>query len=356
MGFFSTPKVVVLKESSDAKEYLRQLEELKRQASGETLKKIEKEISIVKAGIQGEENILFELKNSGMDMVVLHDIYLESQSGAYAQIDFLVLTPKINFVIECKNLFGNIEITNKGEFIRTVEYGGRKYREGLYSPITQNQRHLQVIKECKGERKGAIMRFFQNHFFDHFFKGLVVLANPRTIVDDRWAKKEVKEQVIRADQLIDVIKRMNKESSEMASSPKELLQSGETYLEMSRTQPTDYLRKFREMLRGDAAWENFAKKGAKTAREGTAGRRTQEKQVLEIPLLEKRVFEKGAARARSSKTTAVGKALSSNVSIEKICPKCGKKLVLREAKRGAYAGEKFYGCSGYPSCHYIEKL
>ena len=52
---------------------------------------------MVKAGIIGEDNILFELKNSGMDMVVLHDLYIESVSGASAQIDFLVLTPKINF-------------------------------------------------------------------------------------------------------------------------------------------------------------------------------------------------------------------------------------------------------------------
>ena len=44
-------------------------------------KKIDKEISIVKAGIIGEENILFELKNSGMDLVVLHDICLVDPGG-----------------------------------------------------------------------------------------------------------------------------------------------------------------------------------------------------------------------------------------------------------------------------------
>ncbi len=49
---------------------------------------------MVKAGIIGEDNILFELKNSGMDMVVLHDLYIESVSGASAQIDFLVLDSK----------------------------------------------------------------------------------------------------------------------------------------------------------------------------------------------------------------------------------------------------------------------
>ncbi len=84
-----------MKESSDAKQYLQQLEELLPQAQGDAAKKIEKEIAATRAGISGEDNILFELKNSGMDMVVLHDLYLESASGLSAQIDFLVLTPKI---------------------------------------------------------------------------------------------------------------------------------------------------------------------------------------------------------------------------------------------------------------------
>lgn len=35
-----------------------------------------------------------------------------------------------------------------------------------------------------------------------------------------------------------------------------------------------------------------------------------------------------------------------------ICPRCGKRLVLRTAKQGAYAGKQFYGCSGYPKCRF----
>ena len=123
MGLFSKPEVVIAKESSNAKEYLRQLEELAEKAAGENAKKIAKEIAVVKAGIIGEDNILFELKNSGMDMVVLHDLYIESVSGASAQIDFLVLTPKINFVLECKNLFAQFAAavgTIKREFIRRL--------------------------------------------------------------------------------------------------------------------------------------------------------------------------------------------------------------------------------------------
>jgi len=35
-----------------------------------------------------------------------------------------------------------------------------------------------------------------------------------------------------------------------------------------------------------------------------------------------------------------------------ICLKCGSKLVLRTAKKGANAGNQFYGCSNYPKCRY----
>lgn len=32
------------------------------------------------------------------------------------------------------------------------------------------------------------------------------------------------------------------------------------------------------------------------------------------------------------------------------CPRCGSAMVLRQAKRGSYAGKSFYGCSRFPSC------
>lgn len=33
-----------------------------------------------------------------------------------------------------------------------------------------------------------------------------------------------------------------------------------------------------------------------------------------------------------------------------LCPRCGKTMQLRTAKRGRYAGRAFLGCSGYPRC------
>ena len=35
------------------------------------------------------------------------------------------------------------------------------------------------------------------------------------------------------------------------------------------------------------------------------------------------------------------------------CPKCGAPMVLRTAQRGAHQGQRFYGCSNYPSCREV---
>jgi restriction system protein len=38
---------------------------------------------------------------------------------------------------------------------------------------------------------------------------------------------------------------------------------------------------------------------------------------------------------------------------EKVCPKCGSKMVQRTARKGKNAGETFWGCSRYPQCNQI---
>lgn len=38
------------------------------------------------------------------------------------------------------------------------------------------------------------------------------------------------------------------------------------------------------------------------------------------------------------------------------CPKCGKTLVLRTAKKGLNAGNQFWGCSDFPKCRYTEPV
>lgn len=37
-------------------------------------------------------------------------------------------------------------------------------------------------------------------------------------------------------------------------------------------------------------------------------------------------------------------------STEKLCPKCGARMVIKTARKGKYAGSKFWACSNFPRC------
>ncbi|WP_302337536.1 nuclease-related domain-containing protein, partial [uncultured Ruminococcus sp.] len=168
---------IVLKEDG---ELSKQIDAVKQQidmASEPEKIKLKSQLKLLQEGETGEKNILFELKNSGIDMYILHDIRLEDGDRS-AQIDFLVVTRKLIFVIESKHLIGDIEIDENNGFIRSYEYYGKKVREGFYSPVTQNQRHLQLIHDVvMNHKKNAIMRLAFDHWFSDYYQSLVVLAN-----------------------------------------------------------------------------------------------------------------------------------------------------------------------------------
>ena len=303
MGLFDKIKEpIFLKDNSAAKEQLAQLEAL--QTNDEAIKKlIQKDIMLLKYGIAGEEQIAFELKNSHMPMYVLQDLYLE-HNGLTAQLDYVIVTRGRTFILECKNLYGNIEINNAGDFIRTVKYGSRYEKEGIYSPITQNKRHIELLKAIMRDQP---LNILQKAFFEKAFSELycpvVVLANPQTVVNMKYAKKEIKEQVIRADQLIAYIKKAN--TNALISSEKEMQEWAENLLSLHKDSSVDYTAKYKKRIAEQIQQENMEK--------------TSQEQTL-------------------------------------LCPKCGAKMVKRKATKGSYAGKEFWGCSNYPNCNGIVNI
>ena len=242
MAFFRAQEPVILKEGSDAKEQLATLESLRETVPRSQRRRLDSDIRALKAGIVGEDRILFELKNSHLPLVVIHDLHLEFE-GLTAQIDFLVLTRRRNFVLECKNLYGDISVNARGDFVRS--FGGRR-REGIYSPITQNQRHLGLMKRINLSTKGAIMSALLSPRFDDLYRGLVVLANPKTILHDRNAKKEVKQQLVRGDQLVATIESINsmRGPADGKIPFKDVMERAERWLSMDTPVRTDYTARY----------------------------------------------------------------------------------------------------------------
>ena len=149
-------------------------------------------------GISGEEYVAFELSNSYLPLIILHDLRLEDE-GLSAQKDCLIIMPKLCLNVYCKNLYGNITINQKGDFIRELNYNARGYKEGIYSQITQNTRYLVMVKRIGSEsKKNGLFRASFEKYFDDNYKSVIVLANPKTIINTNYAPKVVKDQIIRS--------------------------------------------------------------------------------------------------------------------------------------------------------------
>lgn len=157
-------------------------------------------------------------------MLILHNVYFEVE-GRAAQIDFLVFTKKFCVVIESKFWTKNIEVNCNGEFV--VVDGSR--RPGMYSPITQNKRHMEVIKQLELERTGEITPSFKE-----IYKSLIVFSNDEILINKEAATNEVNNQVLRRDQLVEYIENEYKVSENPELSDAQLEEWAKWFLDRSK--------------------------------------------------------------------------------------------------------------------------
>lgn len=147
---------------------------------------------LLKYGINGENNVYYELKNSFLPILCLHDVRIEYEDYV-AQLDFVVISNKFTCILETKKLSGDISIDQDGNFVRTMKNKyGKKYKEGIYSPVTQNARHVDILKHVLSkELKINNMPILS----------LVVMANPKTIIKKYKCPLEIEKTIIKYDQI-----------------------------------------------------------------------------------------------------------------------------------------------------------
>lgn len=163
--------------------------------------KFGQKLKLCELGLKGEKEIEFELKNANIGMYVLHDINMKYEDLT-AQIDYIVITPASMYFIECKNLVGNITVNSRGEFIREYTYNRKKVREGIYSPVRQAERHIEIFKKIWNDRNTKLINKLQMKNFDKWCKYLVVMTNPKSILDIKSAPREIKSKIVRSDNLV----------------------------------------------------------------------------------------------------------------------------------------------------------
>lgn len=219
------------------------LNELFNQVSDEAKKElIEKDIMLMKYGIDGENNVYFELKNSFLPILCLHDVRIEYDDFV-AQLDFVVISNKFTCILETKKLSGNISIDQDGNFVRTMKSkNGRDYKEGIYSPVTQNKRHVDILKHVLSkELKINNMPILS----------LVVMANPKTIIKKTKCPAEIEKTLIKYDQLKNTLEKYQNDKTNQYDLPeKDMYRISELLIKLNKSIDMNFEAKYQIVAEG----------------------------------------------------------------------------------------------------------
>lgn len=253
-------ETIFLKDTSELKKQIEALQELLVHYPNN--EKLKKELKMCEIGLKGEEEIKFELGNANIGMYVLHDVNIEYKD-LKAQIDYIIITPAYTYFVECKNLVGNITVDSNGNFSREIYYGKKKVNEGMYSPLSQAQRHVEIFKKIWCDRNTKIIdKLIRRNYLDVWYKPLVVMANSKNILNLRFAPKNYKNNVIKSDRLVEYLK------NDLAKCDKDMLldKDGMYNLAMSfilnynKDKNIDYKQKYAEKFLRENASEKIENK------------------------------------------------------------------------------------------------
>ena len=240
--------------------------------------------------------------------VSYHDLYIPKEDGTTTQIDHVVLSPFGIFVIETKNYGGWIFGSESGQYWTQTIY---RTKNKFYNPIAQNRGHIKYLKK------------YLTYDQVNAYQSIIVFTMRATL-----KKLSVRTKVIYSISLLKTIK---------------------GYREVVLS-PDDFMR-IKTILDGieRADW--------KTRRAHVRNIKNYGKKVPQTEMPTETVQKEFAVAAQVEEIVPVPEEVISvhdNINSNNICPKCGAPLVERVSKKGKFTGQKFKGCSNFPTCRYTE--
>lgn len=209
--------------------------------------KINKKVNntIIK-GINGEKQTKRKLGYCDFYCNILSDIKL-SNGDLENQIDFLVITKKMCFIIECKNITNTTKVLPDGRFAIGRYQSGKWKSEKILSPIEQNHEHVQLVKNIYKRNVSAIADTSKNKITNEYFRPILVWGNNNSKID--WLdasediKNEIEEQFVYLERLITYMNKIYNESSLPEKSLKEVKELSQIFYDIHKKNEEEYNRK-----------------------------------------------------------------------------------------------------------------
>lgn len=228
----------------------------------------------------------------------LFNVYVPKDNGETTEIDVLMICRKGIFVLESKNysgwIFGSEHQKNWYQTLPTRR--GRSHKEQFYNPVMQNRSHIKHLQSFLGEQVPM--------------RSVIVFSERCTL-----KSVDIKSSDICVVNRYDVASAVLGLHEKMAAEALDENGIAQIYEKLYPFTQVDEEAKKQHI---ENIKSNLPQTPAAPAEEAPA----PEQIAPEMPK----------------------------------CPRCGGTLILRTATRGANAGNRFYGCSNYPKCKYVQNL
>ena len=288
-------------------------------------------------GRRGEKLTERELKLvnfMGRKGKVLRNIYIPKDNDETSEVDVVYITQKGIFVFESKNYSGWIFGDEKNTYWTASLPGGQKNR--FYNPIRQNRTHVKWLRKYIGDR---IPLF-----------SVIVFSERCEMKKVSVTTDDVK--VIKRDRIYATVRKIWNNTEDVLSDE----DVGNLFGILQPLTDVDEATKAAHVSR---IKENYGKR-SDAGRSGAGDRRSETTVKAENARPEPQIHSETQPEkepCRQEETTPGPEPSPQPEPLPQLtCPRCGKPLVLRTAKKGTRAGGQFYGCSGFPGCRYTQQL
>ena len=236
---------------------------------------------------------------------VLRNLYLQKENGETTEIDMIYITKKGIFVFESKNYSGIVK-GSKDDLKWIVEYKNGNIYE-FYNPIKQNETHIRYLRNIIGLdipifsviifSSQATLYLPESYNFNLY---TIPLYKLKIKLKEIWKRSR---NMVTRKTIKNIYNNLYMTTQISDEIKKKHIENIKRYNEDINTDFSDLNPKLNTLNHID-----YDKKG----------------DIIE--------------------------------DNRKVCPLCGKGLVLKTATKGANQGSQFYGCMGWPNCKYTENI
>lgn len=277
----------------------------------------------------------------------LFNVYLPKDNNETTEIDVIMLHESGIYVFESKNysgwIFGSEFQQNWTQTLR----GSRRnaHKEHFLNPIIQNKVHKKWLRQQLSDNSLPIYSYIvfgKNCVLKH----IELKTNEQSVLNINNLYDEINKNF----KAVGI--KLTKEQIESVYSKLVIFTNVDTSVKIAHIKDVEVKRENRQ----------FA--GHLTKFKNSPIVQTEKSATNEYPEPQTELPESSDTPAVSvseainepNLNDSVETRQDNNPVIDKICPRCGAKLVIRIASHGKYAGNKFWGCSAFPKCRYIEEI